>query len=91
VWYHVVRIRTFDVIQFQATHSTTYGIWAHVYFPSGRHFDYYENTQRNGFWQKRFGIPSNALSKYSSTAVITLRLWHGKSHRDAHRTFTVIR
>jgi Beta xylosidase C-terminal Concanavalin A-like domain len=91
VWYHVVRLGTFEHLQLQGKNHTRYGIWVHVYFPSSKHFDYYEETDSSGFWAKEFRIPYDSLGKFSNQAVVTFRLWKGNTHRDAHRTFTVIR
>jgi hypothetical protein len=91
LWYHVVRIGTFDVINLQGRPHSQMGIWAHVNFPSGVHKDYYEQTDKHGHWLKRFTIPRNALSKHSTRANITLQLWHGKRTRKNFVTFTVIR
>jgi hypothetical protein len=87
----VVREGTFNHLEVQGRPHTTMGIWTHVYFPNGRHLDYYENTDGGGHWTKQFGIPRDALSKYSNRAVITLQLWRGKRTRKNNVSFIVIR
>jgi len=91
VWYHVVRLGTFEHLEVQGKNNTRYGIWVHVYFPSSRHFDYYESTDGSGRWVKEFRIPYGSIGRYSNQAVVTFRLWKGRTHRDAHRKFILIR
>ena len=91
VWWHVVRLGTHQHVEVQAKGRSTHGIWVHVFFPSGLHFDYYENTDRSGHWIKEFPIPLNASSRYSSQAIITLQLWKGKSSAKDYQFFTVVR
>jgi len=91
VWYHVIRMNTVETIQAQAVPRAQQGIWVHVLFASGNHLDYYQNTDKNGFWQTSFKIPTNSVSRYSSEAVVTFQLWHGKATAKSFETFTVIR
>lgn len=91
VWYHVVRRGTYDVVELQARNSSTHGIWMHVYFPYGKPLAYYTNTNSRGFWHQLFRVPRSAWTKVNNQAVITLRLWKGRTHRDAHKTFVIVR
>jgi len=91
LWYHTVRVGTFDHLEVQGRPHTTMGIWAHVYFPNGRHLDYYENTDSSGHWTKQYGIPRDSISKFSRQGVITLQLWRGTRTRKNHLTFTLVR
>jgi hypothetical protein len=91
VWYHNVRVGSEEHVEVQGTPHTTLSIWAHVYFPNGRHYDYYEKTDSTGFWQKTFGVPKGALTQKSARVLITFRLWHGRHSKRTFRSFTVIR
>ncbi|HEX8918986.1 MAG TPA: hypothetical protein VF898_10820 [Chloroflexota bacterium] len=90
LWYHVVKQGTWDVINIQANHKRQLGIWAHVYFPNGKHLDWFTLTDSHGHWLKRFNIPYRVTTKHSNQAVITLRLWEGKKSRMAYVTFTLV-
>jgi hypothetical protein len=79
------------VINFQGKPHAKMGIWAHVNFPSGLHFDYYQQTDSHGHWLKRFNVPRNAFNRRSTRAVITLQLWHGNKTRKNFVNFTVLR
>jgi hypothetical protein len=91
VWYHVIRMGTQETIQAQNAQHAVEGIWVHIFFGSGYHMDFYQNTDKNGFWQQSFKIPANAVGKYSSEAVVTFQLWHGKSTAKSFETFTAIK
>lgn len=90
LWYHTVKRGTFDHIDIQARNKVTQGIWVHVYFPSGIHYNYYENTDGLGHWTKEFNIPRNAISRYSNLGVITFQLWRGKSTAKEFLNFTLV-
>jgi len=62
-----------------------------VYFPTGVHFNYYENTDGLGHWTKEFNIPRNSLSQYSNQAVITIQLWRAKSTAKDFITFNIVK
>lgn len=91
VWYHVVRLGTNEHIQFMATLHTHLGIWVHVYFPGGGHYDYFQTTAGNGFWAKTFFVPWNAMGAHSNRVLITFRLWHGKKSVMYYKKFTLVR
>ncbi|MDQ2742233.1 MAG: hypothetical protein M3Z66_08030 [Chloroflexota bacterium] len=91
LWYHVVRLGTFDHVDLQSNMKTRLGIWAHVIFPSGVQFDYYENTDSRGHWIKTFDVPLNSISRYSNRAFILFQLWHGRTSVKDYLPFTVIR
>jgi hypothetical protein len=82
---------TMETIQAQASPRVQQGIWVHVIFASGYHLDYYQNTDNSGFWRTSFRIPGNSTSRYSSQAIVTFQLWHGKATAKSFETFTVIR
>jgi hypothetical protein len=90
LWYHTVRQGTFDVLVIQAKPQTQLGIWTHIIFPNGQHYDYYKNTDSNGKWQIKFTIPRGSVSKNSNQAHITFQLWHGKQTMQAFVTFTLV-
>lgn len=90
LWYYVVMPGTYDHLEVQAIGSTVYGIWAHVYFPSGQHLDYYETTDDHGHWAKNFTIPFAPIRNLN-VAIITLRLWKGSQHADTFVHFTLDR
>ncbi|GAC1328219.1 MAG: hypothetical protein NVS2B16_00340 [Chloroflexota bacterium] len=91
LWYHQVRRGTFDHLEVQARNRVAHGIWVHVYFPTGVHFNYYENTDGLGHWTKEFNIPRNSLSQYSNQAVITIQLWRAKSTAKDFITFNIVK
>jgi beta-xylosidase-like protein len=90
LWYHTVRQGTFNYLDVQANHHQTLGIWVHVLFPNGMHYDYYENTDSSGHWTKQFNVPGGVISRYSNEATVTLQLWHAKSTAKDFVTFTII-
>jgi hypothetical protein len=90
VWYHTVRVGTLNVIQAQGSPHTQLGIWVHVWFPNGSHDDYYENTDRHGFWQRQFPV-GNVISPNSNIVLVTFRLWHGSGSIKNYETFTVVK
>jgi hypothetical protein len=87
----VVRVGTFNHIEVQSRHRSTHGIWVHVFFPSGRHFAWYENTNNRGRWVKEFPIPRDALSRKSNRAVVTFQLWKGRTTAKSNGSFVVVR
>jgi len=91
IWYHQVRRGTFEHLEVQAKKSVKHGIWVHVYFPTGIHYDYYTETDDTGHWVKEFNIPSDSVSKYSNEAVVTFQLWKGKTTGKNFATFFVVR
>jgi len=89
LWYHAVRQGTWDYISIQSAYQTTLGIWVHVIFPNGQHWDYYTNTDHNGRWGVKFTIPNRSVSRHSNQAYITLQLWHGKQTTQSFIDFTL--
>jgi len=90
VWYHIIRVGTIEHLQVQANGYNSYGIWVHVIFGSGAHYDYYEKTKSNGFWQKDFQIPRNAVGRFSRQAVVTFQLWKANATAKTFDTFVVV-
>lgn len=90
IWYHTVTVGTFDHLVVQGAPTTQYGIWVHVYLPSGQRLDYYENTDDHGFWERQFKVPRNAIAKGNNQAVVTIRLWSGGKHRDTYVNFNLV-
>lgn len=90
VWYHVVRVGTFNHVEVQANLKTKLGIWVHVLFPSGRHWDYFEHTNGRGHWARTFDIPYNSMSRFTARAHIELQLWKGKTTVKDFMPFTII-
>jgi hypothetical protein len=60
----------------QANRQSTFGIWTFVDFPSGLHYAYYTNTDRNGHFEKTFPVPHGAYSARSNRAVVRFQLWY---------------
>jgi hypothetical protein len=90
IWYHYVRKGTFEHLEVQANRHTKFGIWVHVFFPSGVSYAYFQNTDANGHWRMSFAVPTNSGSPYSKQAVVTLQLWHGKQTVEHFAFFTVL-
>jgi hypothetical protein len=78
IWYHTLRVNTTEHIVVQSTLHTQQGIWVHVWFPSGSHFDYFKNTDSNGKWTTQFVVPRSAITPHNGNVLVTFRLWHGK-------------
>lgn len=89
VWYHPIRVGTYEHIIIHAKPKRTLGIWVHVYFPSGQQYAYYENTASNGQWSKVFQIPRNAINGASNQTIVTLQLWRGKTTVKEFRRFAL--
>lgn len=90
IWYHAVRKGTFDHVVVQSNKHTTLGIWVHVIFPSGVHYDFYENTDSHGHWSKSFPVPTNSGSAYNNRAIVAIQLWHSKKTVKDFEFFTVL-
>jgi hypothetical protein len=90
LWYHTVRQGTWDYINIQGGLSTQLGIWVHVIFPNGIHYDYYQETDGNGHWAIRFNVPGHAVSSHSNQGYLTFQLWHGNSTTQGFMTFTLV-
>ena len=90
LWYHTVRQGTWDYVILQSTLHTPLGIWVHVIFPNGQHWDFYTNTGRRGRWAVRFSIPRHAANKRSNQAYLTFQLWHGKQTTQFFMAFTLV-
>jgi hypothetical protein len=91
VWYHTVRVGTYNHLVVQSTLKIQLGIWVHVYFPSGQHLDFYQNTDHQGKWELQFNIPTNALAGANHSVLVTFRLWHGKSSIKQYAKFSLVR
>lgn len=90
IWYHFMRRGTYEHIVVQANRHTQFGIWVHVVFPSGLHYDYYANTDAGGHWEKSFLVPYNANSPYNNRAWVLFQLWHGKQTAKDYGYFGVL-
>jgi Beta xylosidase C-terminal Concanavalin A-like domain len=90
VWYHYIHVGTTQHIVAQTKTQSTYGLWVHVIFPSGKRLDYYVNTDAFGFWQATFVVPKNAIKIKPGDAFVTFQLWKGSSTEKKFQTFTVI-
>jgi hypothetical protein len=81
IWYHTVRVGTYDHLVVQSTLHTQLGIWVHVWFPNVyRSLAYYQNTDFNGHWETQFTVPRDAITSNNNHVLVTFRLWHGKSN-----------
>lgn len=90
IWYHVIREGTVEHIVIQGNHHQKFGIWAHVIFPNGFHYAWYQDTDKSGRWSTAFTVPNGVITQYSNQAVATLQLWHSKSTVKDFEFFTVI-
>lgn len=88
VWYHEIAAGRRQHLQIQGKSHATYGIWVHVIFSSGKHLDFFANTDKTGFWQTDFTVPTGTASQFSHQAIVTFQLWHGKSEARSFDTFT---
>lgn len=91
LWYHTVKAGTYDHVTVQASQRRRLGIWLLILFPSGVTKTYYEDTDRNGFWQKTFPVPRSAWNRKSTQAVLTLQLWRGNRTAKNFVSFYVVR
>jgi hypothetical protein len=91
LWYHTVRVGTYDHLEIQASQRTRVSIWVNILFPNGRHIDYYERTNKRGHWTKEFNIPRDAITRSSDVAHVELQLLKGKTDVKTFMTFTIIR
>jgi hypothetical protein len=92
IWYHTVRVGTYDHIILQANLKTTLGIWVIVYFPSGQRLAYYQNTDSHGRWEKQFPVPSTALNGAKTTDIfVTFQLWKGHRTQKTFRKIALVR
>ena len=90
LWYHTVRRGTWDYVIVQSTLQTQLGIWVHVIFPTGQHWDFYTNTDNSGRWAVRFKIPRHGISRHSNQAYVTFQLWHGNHTTQAFMDFILV-
>jgi hypothetical protein len=73
----------------QVTPKTGYGIWVHVIFATKKRLDWYQDTNRHGYWKKTFRVPFGSITAKSHNAKVTVRIWHGKKHHDKTTHFVV--
>lgn len=90
LWYHSVRQGTWDYVSIQSTSTTQLGIWVHVIFPNGKHWDIYTLTDHNGHWGARFAVPRQSASRHSNQAYIAFQLWHGKQTMQSFLNFVLV-
>ncbi|MBV9279538.1 MAG: hypothetical protein JOZ41_05615 [Chloroflexi bacterium] len=90
LWYHTVRQGTWDYVILQSTLQTQLGIWVHVIFPNGRHWDFYLATDHSGRWSVRFTIPGGSISRHSNQAYIAFQLWYGSETSQSFMNFTLV-
>jgi hypothetical protein len=88
VWYHVVRVGTWDHLRIQGFPHVQLGVWVHVYFPSGQVLAFYQNTNHSGRWDVQFSVPKNARTSSNDTTHVTIQLWHG---HNTYKEFTQFR
>jgi hypothetical protein len=74
----------------RAAPKRTHAIWVHVWFPNGRHLDYYQTTSKKGYWSLTFKVPRHVITRTSNIVTITLRLWQGKHSVRTYRDFTLV-
>jgi hypothetical protein len=77
-------------LQVQAKSHATQGIWAVVYFATGKQIHFYQNTDSKGFWQTTFRVPGGTIARTSPTAVVTFQLWFSTSTVKDWQTFNVV-
>ncbi|PZS01942.1 MAG: hypothetical protein DLM70_10995 [Chloroflexi bacterium] len=90
LWYKFVHLGTYNHVEVQAKPAIKDGIWVHVIFPSGRHWDWYESTDSHGHWAKFFRVYRNTYSGNSNVAYVTVQLWHGAKTAKTFRKFYLV-
>ena len=90
VWYNVIRIGTVEHLVVQAGARQFQHIEVHVFFATGRRYDFSERTNRQGLWTKVFQIPPYTISGYSREAVITFQLFKNHTTSRDYRFFYVV-
>lgn len=90
VWYNVIRIGTVEHLVVQAGARSVQFIEVHVYFATGRRYDFTERTNRRGLWTKDFRIPPYTISAYSREAVVTFQLFKNHTTSRDYRFFYVV-
>jgi len=90
VWYNVIRIGTVEHLVVQAGARQFQHIEVHVFFATGRRYDFNERTNRQGLWTKDFQIPPYTISVYSREAVITFQLFKNHTTARDYRFFYVV-
>lgn len=91
IWYHTVRVGTYDRFVVQASLHTQQGLWINVWFPAGQHLAYYINTDGSGHYEITVQVPVNSIGRTNNHVLVTFRLWHGKSSRRFFSGFTLVR
>jgi hypothetical protein len=91
VRFKTVHVGDWDQVSLLANRKDRYGVWVHVIFSTGLHLDYYEMTDANGFWTKRFVIPADSIGAYSNQAVVTFQLVKYHRFDKSFLTFNVSR
>jgi len=90
VWYNVIRIGTVEHLVVQAGARQFQHIEVHVFFATGRRYDFSERTNRQGLWTKDFRIPPYTVSVYSREAVVTFQLFKNHTTARDYRFFYVV-
>lgn len=91
IWYHWMRPGTREHIIAQSTINTKQGIWVNVWYPNGQHQVWYQQTNSSGRWDKWFVVPYNSATRTNDKALVTFRLWHGKSNVKDYAHFGIVR
>jgi hypothetical protein len=91
VWYHYITIGHTEHIQIQAKIHAKQGIWVTIHFPSGMVMHFWQETDRNGFWQTSFKITRAMVGATSNQAIVTFQLWNGNRTTKTYSTFRMIR
>lgn len=90
VWYNVIRIGTVEHLVVQAGARSVQFIEVHVFFATGRRYDFTERTNRQGLWTKDFRIPPYTISVYSREAVVSFQLFKNHTTARDYRFFYVV-
>lgn len=91
VWYHWMRPGTQEHIIVQSTIHVKQGIWVHVWYPGGQHQSWFQQTNNSGQWSAWFTVPYNSATPRNDRALVTFRLWHGKSNVKNYTHFGIVR
>ena len=93
VWYHVIHVGDIEHLQVQAKQRSKHGLWVNVIFATGFSINYFVDTDKHGFWQTSFTVPtaSFSISRFTNQAVVTFQLWKGHFTTKTWETFAVIR
>ncbi|MGH2441840.1 MAG: hypothetical protein ACRDFX_01585 [Chloroflexota bacterium] len=90
LWYHTVRVGTWNHVVVQANHHRKFSISMHVIFPAGRDLHFAGKTNKKGHWEKRFSVARGTIGRYSHQALVILELHRGLTSKRTSLQFTLV-